>query len=541
MSDIKTTPLRNALTWATDTPQKGPSDNPFVWFWEAIEGDFNEERSTSQLLVDAGISMIPLVDQVCDIRDLIANVRKLTRNVGDTWAWISLALTLIGLFPVLGSLVKGVLKIFFGYIRRAGGEASIKAIDAAMTLVITFLRRRDVQKYLKLHKVDEVFQWLAKEIKAVRAKINVAELMKAFDRIIKVIQGMVDEVKFIPYIGKKAVATLEEIKHIRLKADGALAKAIKPLQDYIDQIALRLEKEMFIKQKGIVDVKNVHFRGAIPEAAAVGLMRTRKPKWLTEKTANAKFFDSVPLGYYRNKVDKASAKIDSAGKRRPHKDIFPSLTDSNIKSFHTLAPHVIVGPARLYRILAPNSKGTSDCWVTEAVFKKLNSAADPKAAWRKYLAVWPDWNVNGQFVIYDVKAGESLNVWRGIASSQEKSSLKGFHLEGGYEQIIFKLEQLDVRNDNVLWYKAKGGNNMPLNSPLTQKELDVLKQGWNSKQTANFYATHLMVRESIRHDHISGPFSTGWDVTEFDGSGFGGKVGLPSLPGQITNVTNKTQ
>ena len=168
MAEINATQMRDALAWATNEPTKAKetSSNWFVWFWEAIEGDFNENRSTSQILVDAGISMIPLVDQICDIRDLIANCRKLSRDYKDTWAWVALVLTLIGLFPTLGSLVKGVLKIFFGFVRRCGGKQTIEVVDAAMTWVISFIRRRDVQKYLHAQKVDQVFKWLTQQIKA---------------------------------------------------------------------------------------------------------------------------------------------------------------------------------------------------------------------------------------------------------------------------------------------------------------------------------------------------------------------------------------
>jgi len=183
MSEV-TTPMRDALAWATNdiSKAKEPSTNPFVWLWEAIEGDFNDERSTAQIMFDAAVSMIPLVDQLCDVRDLVANVKKLSHDARDTWNWVALALTLIGLFPTLGSLVKGVLKIFFAFVRRRGGVAAAKKIDEAMTWVITFLRRREVQRYLHLSKIDEVFKWLAIQIKDVRAKVNVGELMRAFDR-----------------------------------------------------------------------------------------------------------------------------------------------------------------------------------------------------------------------------------------------------------------------------------------------------------------------------------------------------------------------
>jgi hypothetical protein len=536
MAEINATQMRDALAWTTgeDVETKEPSSNPFVWFWEAVEGDFNENRSTSQILVDAGISMIPLVDQVCDLRDLIANCRKLSRDQNDVWNWVALVLTLIGLFPALGSLVKGVLKIFFGFVRRSGGERIAEAVDAAMTWAISFLRRRQVQDYLKLHKVDDVLKWLATEVRAARAKINASELAAAFDRAIKVLEVLTNKVEYIPALGKKASRALEDAKKIRLGANAHLAKALKPVQDIVDAVILRLERESLQLKNGIVDANNIHYRGALPESAAVALMRKRKPAWLTAN-ANAVYPEVVPKRVRADVDDKAS-HITPSGKPKAEKDIYPSLTDENIRSFHTLTADTIRGPARLYRVLAPNSRGMSDCWVSEEVFKKLQGAADPKSAWRKYLAVWPDWNVDGQFVIYDIKAGESLNVWRGIASSQTKNSLPGFQLEGGYEQIVFKVERTDPRNDEMLYYKIKGGSNAKVGKPMTQNEVNLATAAMNGAQRKAFFDSHLSVRNKINHPNICGPFETGWGYSEFDGAGMASKIGLPSLPGQVTSI-----
>lgn len=536
MAEINATQMRDALAWTTGENEETtePSSNPFVWFWEAVEGDFNENRSTSQILVDAGISMIPLVDQVCDLRDLIANCRKLSRDRNDVWNWVALVLTLIGLFPALGSLVKGVLKIFFGFVRRTGGEKLVEAVDAAMSWAISFLRRRQVQEYLKLHKVDDVLKWLAVEIKATRAKISSSELTAAFDRAIKVLEELTNKVAYIPVLSEKAKHALVEVKRIRLGANAHFARALKPVQDIVDTAILRLEKEALQRQNGIVDVKNIHYRGALPEAAAVALMRKRKPKWLTAD--GSPVYPEVNPKSVRPGVDARSATTTSSGKPRAEEDIFPTLTDENIRSFHTLKADTIRGPARIYRVLAPNSRGMSDCWVSEEVFKKLQSAEDPKAAWRKFLAVWPDWNVNGQFVIYDIKAGESLNVWRGVASSQTKSNLPGFQLEGGYEQIVFKVERADPRNDQMLYYKIKGGSNATMGKPMTQNEVNQVTASMNASQRKAFFDSHLSVREKINYPNISGPFDTGWGYTEFEGAGMASKIGLPDLPGQITST-----
>jgi hypothetical protein len=536
MADINTTQLRDALAWATggEDATHNPSSNPFVWFWEAVEGDFNEDRSTGQILMDAAISMIPLVDQLCDVRDLIANCRKLYRDHTDGIAWIALALTLIGLFPTLGSLVKGVLKIFFAFLRRAGGKEVEAAVDGAMTWVITFLRRRDVQKYLSSHKVDEVFKWLANEVKAVHAKVNLGALLAAFDGAIKVVDGLVQKVSFIPSLGNKAKQVLVEVRQIRMKADAGLAQALKPVQDMIGTVILKLEKEVLEKQRGIVDVRNVHYRGVLPEAAAIALMRKRKPKWLTQNGSDV--FPRLEPQVVGSNLRPYTAPTSPNGQRRPKKDIFPPLTDQNIRSFHTIAAHTIRGPARLYRIISPNSRAMSDCWVSEEIFKQLQKSPDPRAAWRKFLAVWPDWNANGQFVIYDVRVGESLNVWRGIASSQKKGSLPDCQLEGGWEQIVFNISRKDTRNDKVLYYKQGNGKNPKLSGPFDQKQIDVMTSKMNPVQKRRFFESYTQVREQINHPNISGPFSTGWGYTDFDGAGMASKVGLPALQGQVTNL-----
>jgi hypothetical protein len=328
---------------------------------------------------------------------------------------------------------------------------------------------------------------------------------------------------------------LEQVKAVRLMADQHLANAVKPVSDILDTIILRLEKEALERQRGIVNANNIHFRGAIPEAQAIALMRKRKPSWLSKTGDN--FIKPAEVKDYRQLVDKLSAKKDKFGKDRLPEERFPYLSDRSIQSFHELEDYAVKGPARLYRILAPSSRGMSDCWVTKEVFDRLQSAPDPKEAWRRHLGVWPDWNVDGQFVIYDVKAGETLNTWRGIASSQKKDALPGHHLEGGWEQIVFNIERGDARADTMLYYKMKKGKTTTLGKPMTQAEVDKITASMNAQQKAHFFEEHIAVREKINHPNISGPFETGWGYTEFDGAGMADKIGLPELPGQVTQIS----
>jgi len=516
MPDINPTQMRNALAWTTSQqpPEEEVSSNPWTWFWQAVQGDFNENRSTGQIVVDAAVSMIPLVDQICDVRDLIANCKKLRQDSSDTWAWVALVLTLIGLVPFLGSFLKGVLKIFFSFIRRAGGKAITESVDSAITWVIDLLRREAFQKYLREQNIDEVFDWLAKETKKVKSKIGTTELLKAFDSAISTLKELTAKVSNIPIVGNRAVQAVEQVLWVRSCASEGIKRVDLTIAAIFDAIIFRLEGEKLLSRQAIVNLNNIHYRGALPEATAVTLMRAVHPcpSWLSEGS----------------KVRWSEADPDLMAKRIEKKvaEKWPPLTEQNIKSFHKLTADEITGPARLFRIISPNSRAMSDCWISEKVFNDIQNSPDPRAAWRKFLGVWPDWNVNGQFVVYDLKANEKLKVWRGPASSQKKDTLPDRHLEGGWEQIVFNISRTDKRNDKMRFYKSSGTHSTSRQESITDVEYYKLSEAER--------AHYVGIREKIMHPNISGPFETGWGYTDFDGAGFPEKIGLPALPGQVT-------
>jgi hypothetical protein len=530
MADLpNATQLRDALAWLTQDqkPTDTSESSIWRWFWEAVQGDFNDNRSTKQIAFDAAISMIPLVDQVCDVRDLIANSKAIVQAKDEDttrWNWLSLILTLIGFFPSLGSLVKGVLKIFFMQIRKHGANKVGEAVEAAMTWVITLLRKQDVQRYLRAKKVDAVFKWLADAVRSLRGKVNKATLLAAFDQGIKVMTALAEKVSWMPTVGAKVKKTVEMVRDVRKQADRMIEPGIKPLQDILDRIIQRLDQEQLVYRSGIVNANNVHFRGGLPETTAVALMKKEPPpSWLSEGK-RGKWTQLEPV----NERAQVSLQVKKG---------WPDLTDTNIESFHRLAAAEIKGPARLYRILAPNSRAMSDCWISEEIYKRIQASPNPRAAWRKYLGVWPDWNVNGQFVIYDVKPGETLKVWRGEASSQIKKDLPGKHLEGGWEQIVFKVPRGDAANDTMRYYKLGGGEGTRLQKPMTQAEYSKSMVGMSKEQIAQFEAQHIGLREQINHPNISGPFDTGWGYfDDFADAAMPARIGLPSLPGQASQL-----
>ncbi|WP_323003735.1 hypothetical protein [Denitromonas sp.] len=516
--------LQAALSWETESAV--PEDkSTWVWLWEAIQGDFNQDRSGGQIAFDMAVSMVPLVDQVCDVRDIIANCKAIYyadeqaertgEPVDTSWLYVSLGLTLIGLFPTLGSLVKGVLKLFFVFIRRHGLEHLIRAVEEGMTWVVTYLRKREVQKYISAKHIDEVFKWLADQIREVRGKLSASALLANFDRGIEIMKGLLAKVDWMPGdIGERARKAIKVVESIRKRADAPLANALGPMRKTLDAIITRLEFENLLIRRGIVDVHNVHFRGGLPESRAVALMRDAEPppKWLSK----GRDLEFPGLDPRERKTLKEIEKRRAEG--------WPDITN-NVSSFHKMEAAEIVGPAKLYRVVSPSNGAMGDCWVSQAVWDMIQKSPDPKAAWRKHLGVWPDWNPNGQFVVMDIPPGESVKVWRGPAAGQAKLDDIDLdaHLEGGWEQIVVKGPEEPA--DTFKFYRRDSDGR--LDAPIDYPAFNAL--------SAEEKAAYIGIREKINHPRIRGPLDTTWGYTDFDSQLQDVKIGLPALPGQTLN------
>lgn len=75
------------------------------WLWGVIAGNFDDRpQSTSQIIVAGVISMVPGIDQIMDVRDVLGSLFKMGHASGRTDDnAIELAFTLIGLVPTVGS------------------------------------------------------------------------------------------------------------------------------------------------------------------------------------------------------------------------------------------------------------------------------------------------------------------------------------------------------------------------------------------------------------------------------------------------------
>ncbi|THC45028.1 hypothetical protein [Massilia sp. Mn16-1_5] len=465
--------FENALAWFCSAPArwiKDGKDNLAAgaeWIWEVMQGDFNDNASTAQVVTGTVISMIPFVDQLCDVRDLVANCKKLEKEPEQSWHWFSLALTLIGLIPGLGSLLKGCLKVLFAGGRKAAAVSGVTPrlalhLDEAIVQLNKFFARPEVIAALKAMKWDNPHRRLAAEIKKVVGRVNTGALMGAFDHVAgatKRLLGLVTKWGSGD-LASRAADLLRKIDQVRQGASRHLAEAVSPLRNALEGLARRLEIQADMAHRAYLNSVNPHAFAKVSEAEEIAALNKAKPVWVdtTTKVAYRKVNHPpvAPPGW-------TSTAPDPMRGRHP-------LNDAH-KTFNTIQALTIPPGTKLYRVVDPASFDNSICWMSETEFTKLKSKDD----WRRRFAVWANWNSNGEFIVYTVPPGPGLNVWEGVTASQRLDKTD-FVLEGGARQIVVDPSHIDKshispRKKTGWGYDDLGTNNGLVGVPVQKNHV----------------------------------------------------------------------
>ena len=468
--------LENTLSWFQSAPsrwvQSAKQDLAAAaeWIWGVLQGDFNEEATTAQTVTGTVISMIPLVDQLCDVRDVVANCKKINAEPDNNWHWVALGLTLIGLFPTLGSLVKGCGKILFAYARKGaldvttkgmsstGGKLGKEFVEAGIAKLNNFLDRPEVRRTLKALKIDNPYKELAAQLREIKGQVNAGALRKAFDQAYSTLTQLLDLVQkwAPPALVDRTKALLTTVDGVRRQLDQKMAQAIKPLQDILDQLARRLDVEADNTHRAYLKTTNVHHFNRSAMATELDAFRTNKPAWVdVRKAGRNRALDappSIPEGYPNITATKGALK--------------DSYTTFNAATATQIPPG-----ETLYRVVDPGSLDNRICWMRKDEFDKLTSKAD----WRRRFAVWANWNGNGEFVTYTVPPGKPLKVWEGKAASQNLEN-SDYWLEGGATQIV--LDPKDLEKSFLGKRQPSGWGYTDFSAPTDKVGVPQLTNNW---------------------------------------------------------------
>lgn len=238
--------LQEGARWVGETAESIYSSvkEPLLWIGEALQGDWNEDRTPAQIAADAVLAMIPVVDQILDIRDICANCKKLSEDIDNGEYWMNLSLSLIGLVPSFGSLAKGVLKIIFCYIRKFGTSAVETAVDASVEALRFFLHDHKVVKLLGSYDFGKCCKKAAEELRSVKSSLDASRLSELFRKLMDNFRLLIEQVERFSQDGelvRMLRSKYNDLVAIQSKIDDKLSRCFGPLSGIMERMAGRLD------------------------------------------------------------------------------------------------------------------------------------------------------------------------------------------------------------------------------------------------------------------------------------------------------------
>lgn len=473
------------------------------WIWGALQGDFNAERSVGQIGFDMVVSLIPIVDTVCDLRDLCANVREYRKDPTNKVTLFFIATTVIGFVPEIGTVVKSALRLVWAYMKplvkhadditNAGKllTAANRACDAALPKITEYLQHSRVVKWATDGKLPDMYKFIGKTLREAADKLSPATLGRVLNEKCDDLKALLQKIRSIvpSTIRERIDDFIKLIDTNRRAMSSAVQEYIQPVRTVLKVVAKRLDDQAWHVH---TYQTNRGWIAPISESGSAKLINAQAPKWVKKR--------SGPFEHPSLQMEKEEMR--NLMKENPK---HPALQDWIVETFSEkgkIRPDIIRGPAKLYRIVDPSNEGAGIFWMTEAEYKAIKNRDE----WRSRFAVRPEWNQNGWVVEYEVKTGETLPVWRGPAASQE---LKGtnYYLVGGSEQIVFS----PGNRDELV--KAMPRVNRETGQPLKDRNGNDDRLVEYTDVTGETVPVKLRAR--ITDPHIKGPMETGWGSTDY--------------------------
>ena len=311
------------------------------WIWGALKGDFNAERSAGQIGFDMVVSLIPVVDTICDIRDLCANIKEYRKDPENKFTIFLIALTVVGFIPEIGSIVKGVIKIIFVYVRRflknldditnasKLSKATGKAVDAALPKITEFLQNTEVIKWATKSKVPDVFKFVAKELRRLADVVDPAKLRKAFDEGAAAIEKLLGRIhKLVPAKSAGQIElVLDTLKKYKFKIRSSIGEFTQPIRTILNVTAKKLDDHAWIAQSRTV---NRGWIAPISEHGSAQIIKAKKPKWAKAGGLSHKPYSGSASSSRAKEIAKEAADY----KKKTGKDYpYPVMKPDAIETF----------------------------------------------------------------------------------------------------------------------------------------------------------------------------------------------------------------
>lgn len=438
------------------------------WAGGTLMGDWNEDMSTSQIIANTVLTMVPGIDQVGDIRDLAANAYKLIweERWNDKWVWVGVIACLIGLIPTLGSLAKGIIRLT---IRNLGNIGEI----------LVLINRCASKLGFKINGVSKIKE-VAEQVVA-RSGQMVADFSKFLDDVNAKVQASLGW-----FSRGKAAQIAAKIERAKALAAEKIPESAKYIHDLL--------------MNGLVRAASTVVRGRNRAAITVQrittrVLRSRRYESWAEIAGDAKRVDYKPDIDDLGSVPASSVAViraDDIARRQANlrriKAEIDAVPDHPWKSYgysdrdlleqiakYSGSPRVRNfedEPMTLYRVVAKEHSSGGDFWSPTA-------PPSSEAAWRSRDAVLQNWNEGGAYVVMRApppKYGLVGEVGPQISENNAELALRGGGqqvwfpktkgpVDGKYDAIA-PFDTLDSINDHIRNSEGGGFYLTPWNNKL---------------------------------------------------------------------------
>lgn len=467
----------------TSTPPGGLSPKEFAlqvaevgqWIWGTTQGAFNHKQTTSQIITDAVIGMIPVVGDVTAARDLIAVSMTLINEPekrSSAFEWILLVILIFALIPVVGGIVKGVGRLTL----RLTADALKDATQVAKIAddLVAFLNRVG-------HKNAEA--WI-KGLNIIKYESELLIRFRAFcDTMVLVTYRC--KIRFEKLLPGSMLAKLDSIstgfKALKTMGEKMIPQAIKDLHHKLEHLQ-----------------KFIHSGGLPPVDKAKTLVAQTGQKTVTY-AEEARLIEGSPkkrivrAGKYKQNVANVRSP-EALRKIYKYDDKFPNL-------FYGRANDPATGEAYFNMIAASSGKIKNEMLSGETLFRAFGPKGSthglevgesfpvgvfwgrgqpPKTAkeWREKCAVLDEWNRNGWLSIVNIPPGVEIPACTSTVSEQFGKKLDQYLPGGGQQAVVTTgFDDLVKQATNRL-LKRGGGTEQVVMSNGQSIEVIVKQSGW---------------------------------------------------------------
>lgn len=390
------------------------------WGWDVVQGDFNENMTTGQIVTNALVTAIPVVDQVADGRDLVANGKLLIwdKRYNEIGVWVGVFACLIGLVPSLGSLAKGVIKLIW---KNA----------AEMGRVIIYINKGLHKSGLRINGYRFVKK-LADDVVS-----QVGFVAGKFDDFLNTLVEKISLARRVaPDRVAEALATIEHIRGLaRSKFDEAAqairAKILSGMAQFAAKAARVLPKQSVTIRRAVTAVVDA---GPFKNWQA-GMSRPIDINTLEKGARDISPEDTLRFNRLLNEADVwtdellSRTDLPASISSLPRSVIHSTMTTFGSKP--TLKVFADDETMDVYRVIGKDSQKSGPFW-------SRSIPPDTEEAWRARDAVLNEWNDASAYVKSTIPPPDAILV--GEIGPQDlgkaaKAPKPGKMLEGGGEQI----------------------------------------------------------------------------------------------------------